>query len=167
MQCPFCNTPETRVVDSRLAAEGYQVRRRRECSSCGERFTTFETAELVMPQVRKRHGEVQPFDEQKLRRGMLYAVSKTPVSPEQVETAINHIKHLLRTTGEREVPAKQIGDWVMAELQQLDHVAFVRFAAVYKNFKDVEEFRREIESLANDPSPELRRRQLSLIDPDA
>lgn len=143
------------------------MRRRRECSRCEERFTTFETAELVMPQVRKRHGEVQPFDEQKMRRGMQHAVSKTRVSPEQLETAINHIKHKLRTTGEREVPAEQIGHWVMQELQDLDHVAFVRFAAVYKNFQDVEEFRREIESLAREPALELKRRQLSLIDPDS
>ncbi len=165
MQCPFCNTPDTRVVDSRLAAEGYQVRRRRECGQCGERFTTFETAELVMPLVRKRDEVVQPFDEQKLRRGINFAVSKTRVSAEQVEAAVAHVMHKLRTAGEREVPAQQIGDWVMRELQELDHVAYVRFAAVYKNFKDVEEFRREIESLEIEPGPELRRRQLSLIDP--
>ncbi len=165
MQCPFCNTPDTRVVDSRLAAEGYQVRRRRECGQCGERFTTFETAELVMPLVRKRDEVVQPFDEQKLRRGINFAVSKTRVSAEQVEAAVAHVMHKLRTAGEREVPAQQIGDWVMQELQELDHVAYVRFAAVYKNFKDVDEFRREIENLEIEPGPELRRRQLSLIDP--
>ena len=165
MQCPFCNTPDTRVVDSRLAAEGYQVRRRRECSQCGERFTTFETAELVMPLVRKRDEVVQPFDEQKLRRGINNAVSKTRVSADQVEAAVAHVMHKLRTTGEREVAAKQIGDWVMEELQELDHVAFVRFAAVYKNFQDVDEFKREIEHLASEPGPELKRRQLSLIDP--
>ncbi len=143
------------------------MRRRRECGQCGERFTTFETAELVMPLVRKRQDVVQPFDEQKLRRGINFAVSKTRVSGDQVEAAVTHVMHKLRTTGEREVAAKQIGDWVMEELQALDHVAYVRFAAVYKNFQDVEEFRREIENLESEPGPELKRRQLSLIDPDA
>lgn len=152
------------MVDSRLAAEGFQVRRRRECGHCGERFTTFETAELVMPLVRKRQDVVQPFDEQKLRRGINYAVSKTRVSAEQVETAVTHVMHKLRTAGEREVDARQIGDWVMQELQELDHVAYVRFAAVYKNFRDVEEFRREIESLEGEPDVELKKRQLSLIE---
>lgn len=164
MQCPFCNEPDTRVVDSRLAAEGFQVRRRRECAQCGERFTTFESAELVMPLLRKRGGVVQPFDEQKLRRGIKNAVSKTRVSADQVETAIAHIMHKLRTTGEREVDSRLLGDWVMQELQELDHVAYVRFAAVYKNFRDVEEFRREIENLEVEPGPEMKRRQLSLID---
>ncbi len=164
MQCPFCNEPDTRVVDSRLAAEGYQVRRRRECGKCGERFTTFESAELVMPLIRKRGGVVQPFDEQKLRRGINHAVAKTRISADQVEAAVTHVMHKLRTTGEREVEASQVGDWVMQELQDLDHVAYVRFAAVYKNFKDVEEFRREIANLEVEPGPELRRRQLSLID---
>jgi transcriptional repressor NrdR len=166
LQCPFCNAPDTRVVDSRLAADGGQVRRRRECSQCGERFTTFEVADLVMPLVRKRQDVVQPFDEQKLRRGFNNAVSKTSVSAEQVETAVAHVMHKLRTTGEREVAAKQVGDWVMEELQDLDHVAYVRFAAVYKNFKDVDEFRREIESLALEPGLELKRRQLNLIESD-
>lgn len=163
MQCPFCNEPDTRVVDSRLAAEGYQVRRRRECGACGERFTTFESAELVMPLLRKRGGVVQPFDEQKLRRGINNAVSKTRVSADQVEAAIAHVLHKLRTTGEREVDSRELGEWVMQELQELDHVAYVRFAAVYKNFRDVDEFRREIENLAIEPGPELKRRQLSLI----
>ncbi len=140
------------------------MRRRRECGQCGERFTTFESAELVMPLIRKRGGVVQPFDEQKLRRGINHAVAKTRISADQVEAAVTHVKHKLRTTGEREVEASLIGNWVMAELQELDHVAYVRFAAVYKNFKDVEEFRREIESLEVEPDPELRRRQLSLIE---
>lgn len=117
-----------------------------------------------MPLIRKRGGVVQPFDEQKLRRGINHAVAKTRISADQVEAAVTHVMHKLRTTGEREVEASQVGDWVMQELQDLDHVAYVRFAAVYKNFKDVEEFRREIETLEGEPGPELRRRQLSLID---
>ena len=118
-----------------------------------------------MPLVRKRQGVVQPFDEQKLRRGINFAVSKTRVSPDQVETAVTHVMHKLRTTGEREVPASLIGGWVMEELQKLDQVAYVRFAAVYKNFEDMDAFRREIDSLEGEPDPELRKRQLSLIDP--
>ena len=117
-----------------------------------------------MPLLRKRHGVVQPFDEQKLRRGINNAVSKTKVSAEQVEVAVARVMHKLRTTGEREVEASVLGNWVMDELQELDHVAYVRFAAVYKNFKDVDEFRREIENLEVEPGPEWRRRQLSLID---
>lgn len=117
-----------------------------------------------MPLLRKRSGVVQPFDEQKLRRGVNNAVSKTRVSADQVESAVAHIMHQLRTTGEREVDSRQLGEWVMQALQELDHVAYVRFAAVYKNFKDVGEFRREIESLEVDPDPEMQRRQLSLID---
>ncbi|MEN8719003.1 MAG: transcriptional regulator NrdR [Oceanococcaceae bacterium] len=162
MKCPFCNAPDTRVVDSRLAAEGYQVRRRRECPQCSERFTTFESAELVMPQVRKRGGESEPFDEKKLRRGLEHATYKTTVSPEQVEISLNHVMHKLRTMGEREVPAAKIGDWVMEELQELDQVAYVRFAAVYKNFQDVNAFRRELDELDRQPNPELSKRQLRL-----
>jgi len=162
MKCPFCNVPDTRVVDSRLAADGYQVRRRRECPGCAERFTTFESAELVMPQVRKRGGETEPFDEKKLRRGLEHATYKTTVSPEQLEIVLNHVMHKLRTLGEREVQAGKIGGWVMEELQDLDQVAYVRFAAVYKNFQDVDAFRRELDQLDSQLSPEMSKRQLRL-----
>lgn len=150
MHCPFCGADDTKVIDSRLVAEGDSVRRRRECVSCGERFTTFEVAELVMPYVVKRDGTREPFNEEKMRRGLLRALEKRPVSAEQVETAINHIKHRLRTTGEREVPAKQVGEEVMMELKNLDAVAFVRFASVYRDFQDVSEFQEEIRRLTTD-----------------
>ncbi len=150
MHCPFCGTDDTKVIDSRLVAEGDSVRRRRECVSCGERFTTFEVAELVMPYVVKRDGTREPFNEEKMRRGLLRALEKRPVSAEQVETAINHIKHRLRTAGEREVPAKQVGEAVMMELKKLDAVAFVRFASVYRDFQDVSEFQEEIRRLTTD-----------------
>lgn len=162
MKCPFCNAPDTRVIDSRLAAEGYQVRRRRECPHCEERFTTYEGAELVMPQVHKRGGETEPFDEKKLRRGLEHATYKTTVSPDQIEIVLNHVMHKLRTLGEREVDSGKIGNWVMKELHDLDQVAFVRFAAVYKNFQDVDEFRRELDQLDSEPTPELSRRQMRL-----
>ncbi|MFN4289974.1 MAG: transcriptional regulator NrdR [Permianibacter sp.] len=147
MHCPFCSADDTKVIDSRLVADGSQVRRRRECTQCSERFTTFETAELVMPRIVKNDGSRQPFDESKLRAGMMRAVEKRPVSVEQIEEAIGHIMSKLRATGEREVQSKVLGELVMAELRKLDEVAFVRFASVYRRFQDVQEFRDEIAKL--------------------
>jgi len=145
--CPFCADSETKVIDSRLVGEGNQVRRRRECQQCGERFTTFETAELVLPRVIKNNGSRQPFDEDKLRSGLLRALEKRPVDLEQIEATIDRIKHRLRATGEREVPTRTVGELVMDELRQLDDVAYVRFASVYRSFQDVNEFRKEIEAM--------------------
>ncbi len=147
MRCPFCHAPETKVIDSRLANEGDSVRRRRECLTCSERFTTFETAELVMPRIVKSDGSRVPFDDQKLLQGMLKALEKRPVSLETIEQAVNHIKNNLRATGDREVQTSRVGEWVMDELKQLDQVAYVRFASVYRSFQDLDEFRKEIEKL--------------------
>lgn len=147
MHCPFCSDSETKVIDSRLVSEGNQVRRRRECQQCGERFTTYETAELVLPRVIKTNGSRQPFDEEKLRSGLLRALEKRPVELEQMEAAIDRIKFRLRATGEREVPTRDVGELVMDELRELDDVAYVRFASVYRSFQDVNEFRREIEAM--------------------
>jgi transcriptional repressor NrdR len=141
---------DTKVIDSRLVSEGNQVRRRRECITCAERFTTFEGAELVMPRIVKSNGNREPFDESKLHSGLLKALEKRPVSIEKVDEAINRIKNYLRATGEREVPSRMVGEQVMQELRQLDEVAFVRFASVYRSFKDLNEFRAEIDRLAND-----------------
>lgn len=154
MHCPFCNAVDTKVIDSRLVAEGNQVRRRRECITCSERFTTFETAELVMPRLVKQNGEREPFNEEKLRSGMLKALEKRPVSTEQVEEAISRINHKLRASGEREVPSKYLGEQVMEELRRLDEVAYVRFASVYRSFKDLNEFREEIDRISQGNSPE-------------
>lgn len=147
MHCPFCGDKETKVIDSRLVAEGNQVRRRRECQDCGERFTTFESAELVMPRVIKSNGSRQPFDEDKLRNGLQRALEKRPVDLETIEATINRIKHKLRATGEREIQTRAIGELVMEELRELDDVAFVRFASVYRSFQDVNQFSQEIERL--------------------
>ncbi len=147
MYCPFCTHQDTKVIDSRLVTDGGQVRRRRECIECGERFTTFETAELVMPRVIKGDGSRQPFDDSKLKAGILRAVEKRPVSVEAVEQAISGIQSRLRAMGEREVAANKIGELVMDALRKLDQVAFVRFASVYRRFKDVSEFKEEIERL--------------------
>lgn len=164
MHCPFCEHEETKVIDSRLASEGSQVRRRRECIRCSERFTTFESAELVMPRVIKSGGVRQPFDENKLRSGLMRALEKRPVGTEAVEEAIARITHKLRAAGEREVRSRQIGEWVMQELQELDQVAFVRFASVYRSFEDVNAFREEIERLEKRPVEEaLRKHQISLL----
>ena len=167
MHCPFCDHEETKVIDSRLASEGSQVRRRRECHSCGERFTTFESAELVMPKVIKRDGTRIPFDESKLRSGFERALEKRPVNAEDVEAAIARIAHKLRALGEREVKSRQIGEWVMDELAELDQVAYVRFASVYRSFQDVNAFREEIERLEKSPLEEaIRRKQISLLGED-
>ncbi|RKZ94674.1 MAG: transcriptional regulator NrdR [Gammaproteobacteria bacterium] len=147
MRCPFCNAPDTKVIDSRLANEGDSVRRRRECLTCAERFTTFETAELVMPRIIKSDGSRVPFDDQKLLQGMTKALEKRPVSMETIEQAVNHIKYNLRATGDREVLSKRLGEWVMDELKKLDQVAYVRFASVYRSFQDIDEFRQEIDRL--------------------
>lgn len=153
MRCPFCGFDDTKVIDSRLVAEGGQVRRRRECLSCAERFTTFESAELLLPRVIKTNGSREPFDEDKLRSGILRAIEKRPVSLETVEAEIAHIKHRLQASGERELPSREIGELVMAALKRLDHVAYVRFASVYRDFQDLNEFRAEIDRLAQEPQP--------------
>ena len=147
MHCPFCGANDTKVIDSRLVAEGEQVRRRRECVACGERFTTFETAELVMPRLIKQDGSRQPFDEEKLRAGMQRALEKRPVSVERLEEAIARIKQQLRATGEREVKSLVLGELVMTELSKLDEVAYIRFASVYRSFEDIREFGEEIARL--------------------
>jgi transcriptional repressor NrdR len=147
MHCPFCGHAETKVTDSRLAAEGRQIRRRRECLGCTERFTTFESAELLMPHVIKSDGSREPFDEAKLSAGMVKALEKRPVAGDAVEQAVARICHKLRVDGEREVPARAVGELVMEELRHLDEVAYVRFASVYRSFQDAEAFRETVEHL--------------------
>ena len=147
MHCPFCSATDTKVIDSRLVADGHQVRRRRDCTECHERFTTFEGAELVMPRVIKRDGSRQPFDEEKLRGGMLRAVEKRPVSMDEIEQAITKIKSTLRATGEREIDSEMIGNLMMEQLMSLDKVAYIRFASVYRAFEDVSQFGEAIAKL--------------------
>ena len=151
MFCPFCTADDTKVIDSRLVADGGQVRRRRECMSCRERFTTYEAAELVMPRVIKQSGSREPFNEEKLRDGFQRALEKRPVSVEAVETELGQIKNQLRATGEREVDSRVVGELVMEALKRLDQVAYVRFASVYRSFEDLAEFRDAIASLEADP----------------
>jgi len=149
MYCPFCNADDTKVVDSRLVADGGQVRRRRECVVCIERFTTYELAELVMPRVIKSDGSREPFDEDKLRAGFQRALEKRPVSIEQIEIALSQIKHFLQVTGEREISSRIIGEEVMSQLHELDEVAYIRFASVYRSFQDLNEFQDELNRLSS------------------
>ena len=151
MHCPFCAAIDTKVIDSRLVSEGAQVRRRRECLSCHERFTTYETAELLMPRVIKQDGSREPFDEEKLRAGFQRALEKRPVSVETIEASISQIMQALRATGEREVNSRIIGEQVMDSLKTMDKVAYVRFASVYRSFEDIAEFQAAIEGLQAEP----------------
>lgn len=148
MFCPFCNAQETKVIDSRLGMEGAQVRRRRQCLECHERFTTFETAEMILPMIIKRDGRREPFQLDNLRAGMLRALEKRPVSVNALEDALMTIvQKLRRWSSEREVESRQVGEWVMEELYRLDHIAYIRFASVYKRFQDVSEFRQTIDQM--------------------
>jgi transcriptional repressor NrdR len=157
MHCPFCSAPDTRVIDSRLANDGDQVRRRRECASCNERFTTYESAELNMPRIVKQDGSRMPFKEEKLSAGVMRALEKRPVSTEQIDDALNRIKHQLLAAGEREINSAKIGNLVMEELLALDQVAYIRFASVYLDFSDINAFRDAIEKLEQTKSPRKNR----------
>ncbi len=147
MHCPFCNQDDTKVIDSRLVSNGFQVRRRRECAACHERFTTFETAELFMPRIIKRYGTREPFHEEKLRAGIQRALEKRPVSTEQTEQMISAVMSRLRATGEREVASELVGQSVMDELKQIDQVAYIRYASVYFSFEDLTDFAKAIAGL--------------------
>lgn len=167
MRCPFCSADETRVIDSRLGEDGDSVRRRRECEVCGERFTTFERAELRLPQVIKSDDRREAFNEAKLRAGLSRALEKRPVDAEAIEAMIGRIRHKLIVSGEREVPSRRIGELVMDELRETDPVAYVRFASVYRSFEDVDAFREEVQRLQAEPSSESRRKQLRLLPDDS
>lgn len=148
MQCPFCQEIDTKVIDSRVVGgDGQQIRRRRECISCAERFTTYETIELSLPRLLKKDGSFVQFKEEKLRAGILRALEKRPVKMEAVDKIIHRIVNRMRATGEREISTQLVGEWVMGELKSLDAVAYVRFASVYRRFEDVEAFNTEIELL--------------------
>lgn len=166
MRCPFCADIDTRVIDSRLVGEGDQVRRRRACCKCAERFTTYESAELNLPRILKSDGRRESYSEEKLRAGISRAIEKRPVAMDKMEATIAKIKHQLRTEGEREISSRKLGDWVMDQLRTLDQVAYVRFASVYRNFEDVRAFLEEVERLEHDLLPEIKENQLDLLKSD-
>ena len=147
MQCPYCNADDTKVIDSRLAAEGAQVRRRRQCNQCQERFTTFEVVEVVMPRIIKSNNRIEPYDSQKLRRSIQLPLQKRPVTLDEQEAMISRIEKRIRQLGEREISSKALGEVVMSELKELDDVAYVRFASVYRDFQDIEAFRQELQNI--------------------
>lgn len=150
MKCPFCSYEESKVIDSRLVADNSQIRRRRECNKCNERWTTFELAELLMPKIVKQDKSRVPFDEIKLKEGISRSLEKRPVSEEDFETLIEQIKRDIRGFGEREVSSRVIGETVMKHLRKIDEVAFVRFASVYRSFQDPLEFSEEVKKLSNE-----------------
>ena len=150
MHCPFCQNSDTRVIDSRVSDDGATIRRRRECEACGERFSTLETVELKLPAIVKGDGRREAFDTDKLRLSMTRALHKRPVSGEQIELALREVVHQMRLTGERELPSRRLGDFVMAQMRKLDPVAFVRFASVYRKFEDAADFREELDRLEHD-----------------
>ena len=163
MRCPFCEASDTRVVDSRLVSDAAQVRRRRLCTACEERFTTYESAELTLPRVVKASGVREPFSDAKLRASFAKALEKRPVGVERVEAAVARTRRRCLVAGEREVDSRRIGGWVMDELRELDEVAYIRFASVYRRFEDVEAFRQAIETLERGPGEGASANQLSLL----
>jgi len=163
MWCPFCSHADTRVIDSRLTSDGFQIRRRRECAQCNARFNTYETPALRAPNVVKTDGTREVFDEEKLRAGMLKALEKRPVETALIDKAIRILVRRIRTVEEPEVSSRQLGDWVADELSRLDQVAYVRFASVYRRFEDVQAFREEIERLERDNPGVFDGRQISLL----
>jgi transcriptional repressor NrdR len=147
MKCPFCGVDDTQVIDSRVNEEGNSIRRRRKCSACDKRFTTYETAELHMPQVVKTNGMREEFSRDKLRLSFTRALHKRPVPTEYVERALDSITQNLLSLGEREIPARELGESVMHELKLMDKVAYIRFASVYRSFSDVDDFNSVIRDL--------------------
>ena len=147
MHCPYCNASETKVIDSRLAAEGAQVRRRRSCNSCQERFTTFEVVEVVMPRIITSRGKIEPSDNDTLRRSILLPLQNRPITIDEHEAMIRRVEKRVRQMGEREVSSKVLGEIIMSELKTLDDVAYVRFASVYRDFQDIDAFHQEIANI--------------------
>lgn len=164
MRCPFCGAIDTRVVDSRLVGDSDQVRRRRECTECEERFTTYETAELNLPRIIKSRGNREPFSDMKLQAGFQKSLEKRPVSVESIDEAVARVKHRCLVAGEREIDARRVGEWVMEELKQLDQVAYIRFASVYRQFADAAAFREALDRLESASMAEEVSNQLSLLD---
>jgi transcriptional repressor NrdR len=158
MRCPFCRTPDSRVVDSRLGKDGDAIRRRRHCERCGRRFTTYEHADATMPLVAKKDGRREPFDRHKIVNGLLRACEKRPVPADTIEAVVDRIERQIQERGEREIASSVIGEAVMRELHALDAVAYVRFASVYRSFGDVHEFMRELEDLISERRAEPRGR---------
>jgi transcriptional repressor NrdR len=164
MYCPFCNFDDTKVIDSRLTADNTQVKRRRECSNCGNRWSTLESADLNLPRVIKKDNSRENFSEKKVERGILRALNKRSVDKDAIDIAIQNIKNKLKSIADKEIISSQIGILVMQELRELDQVAYIRFASVYHSFEDLQAFQDIIEIIEKDLTPEMMKTQLKLID---
>jgi len=149
MKCPFCHNGENRVIDSRISKDGSAIRRRRECLACNKRFTTYEVVEDVLPMVVKKDGRREPFDRMKIRNGLIKALEKRPISIDEIDSVVDMVERACQESMGKEIPSSMIGEKVMEELQRLDAVAYVRFASVYRQFRDVNDFLDELKDLLN------------------
>ena len=150
VRCPFCQDPDNKVIDSRESQEGSVIRRRRECLACSRRFTTYERVEELMPLIAKKDGRREGYDREKVLSGLQKACEKRPVSAEQLDLLVDELERSLQESGEKEVPSSVVGEHVMRRLQELDEVAYVRFASVYRSFGDISEFMRELKELIDE-----------------
>ena len=167
MHCPFCNFADTKVVDSRLTVDNSQVKRRRECASCENRWSTLESADLNLPRVIKKDNSREDFSENKVERGIVRALNKRSVDKDAIDIAIQNIKNKLKAISDKEIISSQIGILVMQELKDLDQVAYIRFASVYHSFEDLQAFQDIINIIEKDLTPEMKKTQLKLIDDDS
>ena len=156
MECPYCHHLETKVTDSRDTG-AYIIRRRRECLECGKRFTTYEYIELTPVYVKKKDGRLEKFDRNKIKNGIMKALEKRPVSTEQIDEMINNIEEKIRRNGNEEIETKTIGEYVMESLKDIDHVAYIRFASVYRSFTDLSSFEKEVKNLINQTTGEIKK----------
>ena len=158
MKCPFCNQLENRVIDSRLSKDGHAIRRRRECSDCSRRFTTYEKVETTIPMVVKKDGRREQFDREKLKSGILKACQKRSISVDEIERFVDDLERKIQEQGEREISSEELGERIMDYLHDLDDVAYVRFASVYRSFKDLKEFMAELQDLIHEDSKRRHKR---------
>jgi transcriptional repressor NrdR len=167
MHCPFCNFTDTKVIDSRLTVDNSKVKRRRECVSCENRWSTLESADLNLPRVIKKDNSREDFSENKVERGIVRALNKRSVDKDAIDIAIENIKNKLKAVSDKEIISSQIGILVMQELKDLDQVAYIRFASVYHSFEDLQAFQDIINIIEKDLTPEMKKTQLKLIDDDS
>ena len=160
MKCPFCADLENKVIDSRLGKDGLSIRRRRECLACERRFTTYERVEEIQPLLIKKDGRREPFDREKIREGMLKATQKRPVSVEAIDDFIDSLERYFQETNQKEIPSSEVGERVIAALKEMDEVAYVRFASVYRQFKDLDDFVRELKEMLDTRGPQQASRVL-------
>jgi len=156
MECPYCHNIETKVTDSRDTGT-LSIRRRRECLKCNKRFTTYEYIELTPIYVKKKDGRLEKFDRNKIKKGIMKALEKRPIDSETIEDVVVSIEEKIRRTGKEEIESKEIGEYVMDKLKEVDHVAYIRFASVYRSFTDLSSFEKEVKNLLNQTTGEVKK----------